>query len=148
MDSTGAKQFLINKVTEEARFEHVLLSEIEKKMLYFTEVHPSLPDIYEVNNEFERTYDADEYEDKVANLLRRARDRDREESPDREQHWKDALDSLKEEDHYILVMVAQTFGRGSSASKPSRLRDFLIYAAVGIGFVLLLVLASVWRSTH
>jgi hypothetical protein len=30
-------------------------------MLYFTEVHPSLPDIYEVNAEFERSYDTDEY---------------------------------------------------------------------------------------
>jgi hypothetical protein len=48
MDPTSAKQFLISKVVEEAEFEHVALSETEKKMLCFTEVHPSLPDIYEV----------------------------------------------------------------------------------------------------
>ena len=35
-------------------------------MLYFTEVHSSLPDIYEVNTEFESSYDRDEYEAKVA----------------------------------------------------------------------------------
>ena len=55
MDSAAAKQFLISKVVEEAEFEQVPLSEVEKKMLYFTEVHPSLPDIYDVNAEFERS---------------------------------------------------------------------------------------------
>lgn len=146
MDSAAAKQFLIARVLEEAEFERVSLSEVEKKMLHFTEVHPSLPDIYEVNEEFERTCDADEYEDKIAGLLKHARDRDQ--SGGLEQQWKEALNALKKEDHYILVMVSQAFGPGSSASQPSRLRHFLIYIAVGVGFVLLLILASEWRSTH
>lgn len=42
MDSVRAKQFLISRVLEEADLEKVHLSEVEKKMLYFTEVHPSL----------------------------------------------------------------------------------------------------------
>jgi hypothetical protein len=148
MDSAAAKQFLISKVIEEAEVEHVTLSEIEKKMLYFTEVHPSLPDIYEVNAEFERTYDTDDYEAKVASLLRNARDRDGKESPSGEQQWRDALDALKKEDHYILVMVSQAFGAGSASSGGNRVRDFLIYIAVGTGVVLLLVLVSVWKSGH
>ena len=77
MEPTAAKQFLISRVIEEAGVEQVSLSEVEKKMLYFTEVHPSLPDIYEVNTEFERDYDSDEYEAKIAGLLKNARDRDR-----------------------------------------------------------------------
>jgi ribosomal protein L11 methylase PrmA len=106
MDATSAKQFLISKVIEEAELGRVSLSEIEKKMLYFTEVHPSLPDIYEVNAAFERDYDSDEYEAKIAKLLKNARDRDNHSSPNREQDWIDALDALKKEDHYILVTVA------------------------------------------
>jgi len=47
-----AKPFLISRVVEVAELQHLNLSEVEKKMLYFTEVHPSLPDIYEVNAEF------------------------------------------------------------------------------------------------
>src|SRR5690348_17002384 len=109
MDSVAAKQFLISRVVEEAEFEHKSLSEIEKKMLYFTEVHPSLPDIYEVNEEFERDYDSDEYEKKITALLKSARDRDPKQSPVQEQQWKDAIDSLKNEDHYILVMVDCAF---------------------------------------
>ena len=117
-------------------------------MLYFTEVHPSLPDIYDVNAEFERDYDSDEYEAKIAALLKNARDRDRKSSPSREQDWKGALTALKKEDHYILVMVGQAFGFGSASSGGHRVRDFLIYIAVGIGIVLLLVFASLWRAHH
>jgi hypothetical protein len=146
MEATGAKQFLISKVIEEAKLEKVNLSEIEKKMLYFTEVHPSLPDIYEVNAEFERDYDSDEYEVKIAALLKNARDRDRQSSPSREQDWKDALDGLKNEDHYILVMVGQAFGFGSPSAGGHRVRDFMIYIGVGIGIVLFLVLTTLWRA--
>jgi hypothetical protein len=148
MNSVDAKQFLIGRVIEEAELEQVRLSEVESKMLYFTEVSPSLPDIYEVNAEFERNYDADEYEDKVAGLLKSARDRDGRTSPVREQEWKDALDTLRKEDHYILVMAAQAFGTGSNTGMGNRSRDILIYIAVGIGLVLALFLASIWKAGH
>jgi hypothetical protein len=148
MDATGAKQFLISKVIGEAEVEQVNLSEVERKMLYFTEVHPTLPDIYEVNAEFERDYDGDEYEAKIAALLKNACTRDAQSSPSREQVWKDALDALKHEDHYILVMVGQAFGFGSHSVGGHRLRDFLIYIAVGVGLVLFLFLASLWTVRH
>ena len=144
MDSADAKQFLISRVIEEADLRGVNLSEIERKMIYFTEVHPSLPDIYDVNAEFERNYDSDEYEAKIAGLLKSARDRNRRESPGREQEWKDALHALRKEDHYILVMVSQAFGSGPgrlSGDEP-RTRDFLIYIAIGIAVVLILAWAA------
>lgn len=148
MDAVSAKQFLISKVLQEAESSHVQLSEIERKMLYFTEVHPSLPDIFEVNAEFERDYDADEYENKMAQLLKNARARDTHMSPSLEQEWKEAINALKKEDHYILVMVGLAFGDGARSSSEHRTRDFLIYIAIGIGLVLLLVLASLWRAGH
>jgi len=119
-------------------------SEVERKMLYFTEVHPSLPDIYEVNAEFERDYDSDEYEAKIAKLLKNDRDRDDRSSPNGEQDWKDALDALEQEDHYILVMVGQAFGFSSPSTDGHRTRDVLIYLGVGIGMVLLIVIKVFW----
>ena len=148
MDAVAAKQFLIARVIEEAELQQVLPSDLEKKMLYFTEVHPSLPDIYEINAEFERNYDAAAYEGKVAALLRYARDRDSRASPVREQEWKDAPDALKGEDHYILVMVRQAFGVGLAASGGRRLRDLLIYVAIGVALVLSVILASLGRTGH
>jgi len=88
MDSSVAKQFLISRVVEQAQSEHAPISEIERKMLYFTEVRPSLPDIYEVNAEFERTCNADEYEHKIRDFLKRARDRDVKESAAQGEQWR------------------------------------------------------------
>jgi hypothetical protein len=148
MDSTAAKQFLISKAIEEAELEHLPLSETEKKMMYFTESGPSLPDIYEVNAEFERDYNSDEYEAKIAGLLRNARTRDQDQSAAQAQQWEDALDTLKKEDHYILVMVQQAFGAGSATIDKHRVRDFLIYVAIGVGIVLLVILKVVWDTRH
>jgi hypothetical protein len=140
MDSVAAKQFLISKVVEEAEFEHKSFSEVEKKMLYFTEVHPSLPDIYEANAEFERDYDSDEYEEKVAALLKSARNRDQKQSPVHGQQWKDAIDSLKNEDHYILVMVQCAFPEYRHALVAThRVRDYLLYIGISIALVLALI---------
>jgi len=134
MDSSAAKEFLIAKAVEEAGLEHVALSEIEKKMLYFTEVHPSLPDIYEVNAEFEKNYDSSDYEAKIEGLLKGARHRDNKRFPSREQDWKDALAVLKNEDHYILVMADQAFG--SSSNETVRRRKVWTYILMGIVFAL------------
>jgi hypothetical protein len=144
MDAGAAKQFLISKVVEQAESDHVQLSEVEKKMLHFTEVHPTLPGIYEVNAEFDRDYNSNEYEAKIAKLLKRAHDHDAQ-SPDREEQWKDALDARKKEDHYILVMVSQAFGSGTSGNG-NRIRDSLIYLGVGVGIVLIIVVKTFWNS--
>src|SRR6202050_5956977 len=66
------KEFLISQILEEAEREDVPLSEIERKMLQFTEMQESLPDIYDVNDQFEREYDTGEYEKKIAGLVRRS----------------------------------------------------------------------------
>ena len=148
VDPIAAKQFLISRVIEEAELEHIPLSEVERKMLSFTEVHLSLPDIYEVNAEFEGNYDSDEYESQIAELLKNAGDRDRKRSPDQDKMWKDVLDALRDEDHYILVMVGQAFGVGSASSGGSRFRDVLVYVVVGITIVLFAVLAVLWKLSH
>ena len=136
MDPTAAKQFLISKVIEQAELEHLPLSDVEKKMLYFTEVYPSLPDILEVNAEFERDYDSDEYERKVTDLLRRGRERNQMESAVQARQWDDAVDALKAEDHYLLVMVYRAFPEYRKSLLPThRVRDYAIYIGVGIGVV-------------
>lgn len=146
MDATAAKQFFISRVIAEADFERVNLSELEKKMLYFTEVHPTLPDIYDVNAEFERDYDSDEYEAKIARLLKNARNRDSRCDPNSEQVWKDALDTLKNEDHYILVLLYCAFPEYRKSLLPThRVRDYMIYIAIGIALVLGIIGFAEWR---
>lgn len=145
MDSAAAKQFLISRVVEEAKSAGVPLSETERKMLYFTEVHPSLPDMSDVNAEFERSYDADEYENKITALFRKARDYDEMQSDAQRQQWRDAINALKHEDHYILVMVYRAFPKDRKAILPThRVRDYLIYVAIGLTVVIIAILGSIW----
>ena len=147
MDPVAAKQFLISRVIGEAELGSIPLSEVEKKMLQFTEVHPTIPDIYEVNDEFERNYDSDRYEKKIALLLKNARARDEQGNPSRKQEWIDSLAALRDEDHYISVMTNQAFGKDSNSSYflGVRARDLLIYTAIGIVIVLMILY---WPVSH
>jgi hypothetical protein len=100
-----AKEFLISGIAAEAQRENVPLSETERKMLYFSETGWTLPDIMEVNNEFDREYDQAEYEKKIACLIRNETKRVRKENPEDFESWISAIRRLKKEDHYICVMV-------------------------------------------
>ena len=64
-----AKEFLISQIVEEAQRQNIPLSEVERKMLYFTESGWTLHDIMKVNEDFDREYDQDEYERKIAKLV-------------------------------------------------------------------------------
>src|SRR5947209_6259308 len=52
-----AKEFLISRIVAEAEHEKVPLSEVERKMLYFTETGWTLPDMAAVSDEFDKDYD-------------------------------------------------------------------------------------------
>jgi hypothetical protein len=71
-DAREAKEFLISKIVAEAQRENAPLSEIERKMLYFTESGWTLPDIMQVSEQFDREYDQDEYEKKLARIVTKA----------------------------------------------------------------------------
>ena len=63
-----AKEYLIAQIVMEAEREGTPLSETERKMLYCTETAWTLPDIWEVNEAFERDYDQPAYEAKVGRI--------------------------------------------------------------------------------
>lgn len=100
-----AKEFVISKIAAEAQRENVQLSEVERKMLYFTESGWTLPDIMKVNEDFDREYDQDEYEQKIAKLVKKADSRIRKGPRDDYEKWWDAIRFLQREDHYISVMI-------------------------------------------
>jgi hypothetical protein len=113
-----AKEYLVERIVAEARREQVPLSEVERKMLYFTESGWTLPNIFEVNAEFERDYDNDEYEQKIAGLVRGIEKQDQTASEDEKSRWDDAVVKLSEGDHYLLVLI--DLGRSSPAGPLSK----------------------------
>jgi hypothetical protein len=100
-----AKEFLISQIVEEAQRENIPLSEVERKMLYFTESGWTLPDIMKVSEDFDREYDQAEYERKIAKLVTKADRRIRKSSGDEYDRWWAAIRFLQREDHYISVMI-------------------------------------------
>ena len=128
-----AKEFLISKIVAEAESENVPLSEVERKMLYFTESGWTLPDMIKVNKNFDREYDQDEYEHKIANLVTKADKRIGKDVDDDYDKWWAAIRFLEREDHYILVMIrlADLRPRG----------DQLRLLGTGLGIVTVILIA-------
>jgi len=133
-----AKEFLVARIAEEAQREGVPLSEVERKMLYFTETAWTLPDIMEVNDQFDREYDQEEYEKKIAGLIRNSRKRARIEDKQEFDDWSEAIRILRKEDHYLLVMDGQ-----AGIRPPGDLLKLLATALAIIGgFLVLAYLAD------
>lgn len=86
----------------------VALSDVERKMLYFSETGWTLPEMMAVSREFDESYDQDEYEVKIGGIVGRIRNRP---GNDRDEDWDKAVELLKGGDHYLLVLLASA-GRG------------------------------------
>jgi hypothetical protein len=97
-----AKEFLISRIVAEAQCENILLSEVERKMLYFSESNWTLPDMTAVYEDFDREHDQNQYEKKIAGLIRRTDKHVRKESRNEYDTWWAAIRFLKREDHYIF----------------------------------------------
>jgi hypothetical protein len=80
MRALEAKDFLVAQTAEQAALEGVPLSDLEKRMMYFTESSYVPEDPIKLNDEFEAEYDSDEYEAKISKLLHHAYQRLRKEN--------------------------------------------------------------------
>jgi hypothetical protein len=135
-----AKEFLISQIVEEAQRENIPLSEVERQMLYFTERGWTLPDIMKVNEDFDREYDQDEYEHKIAKLVTKADKRIRNGALDDYDKWWAAIHFLEREDHYILVMIRLAGLRPRG--------DQLRLLATGLGIVTVILIAIFWSIKY
>jgi hypothetical protein len=133
--SASAKRFLLAKLEEQAVFDGVPLSDVEKKMFLFSEETAS-GKMQALAEEFDAKCDEAEYESKVSKLLEAAFRRDKQ-TPDVVAAWKQSLETLRDTDFYGLVMVQQAglpFSRRSVAGDIGlgigAFRDLLPMAAV------------------
>ena len=111
LNAAPAAQFIVDKIVEQAEAESISLSEVERKMLLFSESSPTLSDIAEVNEVFDRDYDRPEYEKKITGLIRNIQPAVRENS-DATRMWNEAIKSLRGEDYYFMVMLNEAGTRG------------------------------------
>jgi len=111
-----AKEFFISRIIAEAVRENAALSDLEKRTLYFTETGSDAKQEYlDDVAKFEDQYDDQEYEQKIARLLKKAYDYDSAHPEelgveDAGQTYRSAYEVLRREDHYILIMIDQALG--------------------------------------
>lgn len=129
----------MSRITTESGREGVPLSEVEKKMLYFSETAWTLPDMADVNEAFDRGYDQAEYEQKVADLIRKICANDR--NHDREQFdaWNEAVRVLRQEDHYLLVLIDVAKSSSLSAKRLLKLSAISVVVAGAIVAIVFLI---------
>lgn len=130
-----AKDYLAERIATEAEREGIPLSNVEQKMLYFAENESTLPDMMEVSAEFDRGYDQNEYERKIAGLAEKIQLHDEAQSKQEQENWDLAVEKLSEGDNYLSVMIDAARPRGNPARRKLRvlaaILGFLALAAFG-----------------
>ena len=100
-----AKEYLAGRIVADAEREAIVLSEIDRKMLYFSKTGWTLPDISEVSEIFDRDYDQDEYEQTIGALVDKILTRDEAEAGPDQEAWDLAVLKLSEGDHYLQILI-------------------------------------------
>jgi hypothetical protein len=100
-----AKDFLVTQTAEQAALEGVPLSDLEKRMMYFTESSNAVEDPGKLHEEFEAEYDTPEFEKKISRLMSHAWKRLGREDSQKALQWRKAVGALLKGDHYILVLA-------------------------------------------
>jgi len=134
-----AKDFLANSIAEEAQRNGTPLTEVERKMLYFTETGWTLPDMNEVSAEFDRDYDQRDYERKIGELVNKIQVRLADQGQLEQERWNAALEKLSHGDHYLLVLA--------DAARPTRkgLRHNLKMLIIALAFLAFAALDMYFR---
>ena len=102
-----AKDFVVSRIVEEAQREGAPLSEPERKMLYFSESEMSEAEA-ELCADFDREYDQDSYEQRIAAFIQKIDKRYRTQDAQEYARWRSAIQLLLQNGNYIGVMVAQS----------------------------------------
>jgi hypothetical protein len=109
MQAREAKDFLVQQTVRQAEIEGVSLSDLERRMMYFTESTDASEDPAQLNQEFEAEFHSDECERKISALLHHAYKRNKDENPEAIREWDRAIRCLRRGDHYICGDVGRKF---------------------------------------
>ena len=135
-----AKDFLVAQTAEQAAIEGLPLSDVERRMLYFTESGYVPEDPIKLNQEFEAENDSDKYEARISGLLHHAYRRLRKENDAACKNWDLAIKTLRRGDHYLLVMWDMAL---STPYTWTPVRDSLKLLASGLGVAALVAVLGI-----
>jgi hypothetical protein len=129
----SSKQFLIDRIVQQATLEGVPLADVEIRMLGFSEASASAKDM-EAAQAFERDFNDEEYEAKIAELIRHAYEDDRKTSE--VQTLDNALARIAIRDIYLNVMIDRAGIKSTSSAALFSDWRFIIYGLLPPGLSL------------
>ena len=133
----SSKQFLIDRIVNQAKREDVPLADVEIRMLGFAEVSANAKDM-EAARAFEHDFNDEEYEAKIAGLIRRAYQQDK--KAGEVETWDNALARIASRDMYLNVMVDRAgVGNAGPAALFTDWR-FIVYCLLSCGLPLVAAL--------
>jgi len=127
-----ALDYVAREIATEATRQGIPLSEVERKMLYFSETDWTLPDIQEVCAEFERDYNEGEYEQKIARLVHSIDSQLKNADDQASNAWYAAIQKLSNGDRYLLVLLGQNLSKASKSARPLTDLTKLSFTTLGI----------------
>ena len=142
-----AKEYLIARIVAEAQAQGIALTDIERKMLYFTESGWTLPHMLEVNAQFERDYDNAQYERKILGLASAIEKHNETVGGDDQEAWDEAIEKLREGDHYLLVLIDPKLVGNAKGRPPGDIRRLILTAlACSVGLFVVMVLYAAFSK--
>lgn len=132
MNVHEAKDLLVERIKKQAFLEGTALSDLEIRMLYFTENEEPDEDPLALNAEFEEHYDSDEYERKISKLMRHAYKAACAEGLASKKQWNAAMHRLSQGDHYLPVMWDVRPAMRLSSRRALILGNCCIVAVLGV----------------
>jgi hypothetical protein len=107
---SDAKRFIVDRVMRQAESEGVALTNAERHMLGWSESDPDFTPDLSLAEQLEQEQSDEEYERKVAALIRHAFERDGASDSEMRSRYRDAFNKLGEGDHYISIMMKDALG--------------------------------------
>jgi hypothetical protein len=107
---SDAKRFIVDRVIRQAESEGVALTNAERHMLGWSESDPDFTPDLSLAEQLEQEQSDEEYERKVAALIRHAFERDVASDSEMRSRYRDAFNKLGEGDHYISIMMKDALG--------------------------------------
>lgn len=132
-----ARQFLVNKITSEAGFQGVALSDVELRLLMLNLNEPETATGIPVEDLDDPT---GKHEKKMAALLHAAYHRDKN-NPREQRQYKDAVQALENSGHYILIVAS------AMVPQSRRWGNLLVYALITLAVVGMIWILHVWTRT-
>jgi hypothetical protein len=105
-----AKAFFVDKIIQQAEREGAPLSNAQRYMLSWSESDPSFVVDRVLSEQCDAEISQPDYEKKIQGLIERMYKRDIETNKDMKETYKEAYKTLKQGDHFILIMIGAAIG--------------------------------------